>query len=174
MKIAFLLLTGGLLGCALPTDAQIVLPVRNKPAVVDAAMVFEDRGQTLELHPALRATPVTVAGKPGVEHQVFAAKAGAPIGPGQLGVVTNHGLRTQGYLTGEIAFRPRGDGLPAGLDAAGHPGLAKLANPNTWVVAASTPQEFLVLFNRLKARGDLAWVEAVVIYGTAAGGQPRR
>lgn len=169
MKIALILLTAGLLGCALPTDAQIVPPVRTKPAVVDAAMVFEDRGQTLEIYPGLRATPVAMPGKTGVEHQLFAAKTGAPIGPGQLGVVFNHALRAQGFLSGEIAFRPQGEGLPAGFESAGYPGLHKLASPNTWVATATSPQEFLALLGRLKARNDLVWVEAVITYGKAAG-----
>jgi hypothetical protein len=166
MRISFLVMTVGLLGCAMPIDAQIVPPARAKPAAVaDPAMVFEDRGQSLELYPALRAAPAVAAGKPGVAHQLFKTGEAAPMGPSHLGVVFNHALQRQGYLTGEIAFKPRGDGVPADLDAASWPGLAKLTNPNIYIVVAATPKEFLQLFNRLKARGDLEWVEAVVIYG---------
>lgn len=169
MRTAFLITMVGLLGCAMPTDAQIVPYVRSKPAaVVDSAMVFVDRGQQLEVHPTLRATPAVVAGKPGVQHHLSVAGEGAPIGPRNLGVVFNHALQVQGFLTGEIAFKPKGDGPPVGFDAASYPGLAKLTNPNTWIVVASTPGEFLALFNRMKARGDLEWVEAVVTYGVAA------
>ena len=63
MRISFLFVTFALLGCAMPIDAQIVPAVRAKPAaVVDSAMVFEDRGQQLEIYPALRASPAV---KPG-------------------------------------------------------------------------------------------------------------
>jgi hypothetical protein len=168
MRIAFLIMTVALLGCAMPIDAQIVPQVRAKQAVVDSTMVFEDRGQQLEVYPTLRATPDVVAGKPGVQHKLSIAGEGAPIGPRNLGVVFNHALQIQGFLTGEIAFKPKGVGPPAGFDAASYPGLVKLTNPNTYVVVASTPAEFMVLFNRLKSRGDLEWVEAIVIYGVAA------
>ncbi|MBL8347050.1 MAG: hypothetical protein JNN03_16545 [Rubrivivax sp.] len=178
MKTALVIVTLALLGCTMPTDAQIVPSIRHKPAVVDSTMVFEDRGQRLEVFPTLRATPTSVSGKPAVQHKLSVAGEGTPIGPGHLGVVFNHALQVQGFLTGEIAFKPKGDGPPAGFDAASYPGLAKLTNPNTWIVVASTPGEFLALFNRMKARTDLEWVEAVVIYGTAAQGapsaQPRR
>ncbi len=169
MRIAFLIVTIALLGCTLPIDAQIVPMARAKPAAVgDSAMVFEDRGQQLEIYPTLRATPAVKPGTPGVEHRLSSANESAPIGPRNLGVVLNHALQVRGYLTGEITFKPKGDGLPAGFDAASYPGLAKITNPNIYVVLASSPKEFLALFNRLKSRGDLEWVEAVVIYGGAA------
>lgn len=167
MRIVFLIITFGLLGCAMPIDAQIVSQVRAKQAVVDSTMVFEDRGQQFELYPTLRATPAVVAGKAGSQHQLSAAGKGAPIGPRHLGVVFNHALQIQGFLTGEITFKPKGDGPPVGFDAASYPGLAKLTNPNTYVAVASSPAEFLALFNRLKSREDLEWVEAIVIYGAA-------
>jgi hypothetical protein len=168
MRISFLIMMFGLLGCTMPTDAQIVPAARTKPAIVDSTMVFEDRGQRLELYPTLRAAPSATAGKPAGQHKVSVAGESTPIGPGNLGVVFNHALQAQGFLTGEIAFKPKGDGPPTGFDAASYPGLTKLTNPNTWIVVASTPSEFLALFNRLKARGDLEWVEAIVIYGVAA------
>ena len=169
MRTAFLLVTFALLGCAMPIDAQIVPAVRAKPAaVVDSAMVFEDRGQQLEIYPALRASPAVKPGTPGVEHQVSSVGEGTPIGPHSLSVIFNHALQVRGYLTGEITFKPKGEGLPAGFDAAGYPGLAKIVNPNIYVVLAASPKEFLSLLTRLKARNDLEWVEAVVIYGAAA------
>ena len=174
MRIAFLIMMFGLLGCAMPTDAQIVPYVRAKQAVVDSTMLFEDRGQQLEVYPALRATPAAVAGTPGVQHKLSVAGESAPIGPRYLGVVFNHALQTQGFLTGEIAFKPKGGGAPVGFDAASYPGLVKLTNPNTYVVVASSPAEFLAVFNRLKARGDLEWVEAIVIYGAVANQAPLR
>lgn len=176
MRIAFLLVTLALLGCAMPIDAQIVPTPRAKPAAVaDAAMVFEDRGQQMEIYPALRATPSLKPGGVGVRHQVASAAEGAPIGPRNLGVVFNHALQVRGYLTGEIAFKPKGDRLPADFDAvANWPGLAKVTNPNLYVVIAASPREFIPLFNRLKARDDLEWVEAVVIYGGDDGAGSRR
>ncbi len=173
MRIAFLIVTIALLGCTLPIDAQIVPMARAKPAAVaDSAMVFQDRGQQLEIYPTLRATPAVKPGAPGVEHRLSKADESSPIGPGNLGVVFNHALQAQGYLTGEIAFKPKGDGPPVGFEAASYPGLAKLTNPNIYVVVASSPSEFLALFNRLKSRSDLEWVEAVVIYGVAADAAP--
>lgn len=176
MKLALLIIvTAALVGCAMPTDAQIVPPTRAKPAaVLDSAMVIQDRGQALEIYPALRATPTLKPGTPDVRHQLSSANDSAPLGPRNLGVIFNHALQLRGYLTGEITFQPKGDSLPAGFDAATYPGLAKITNPNTYVVLASSPKEFVALFNRLKARGDLAWVQAVVIYGGDASGSPGR
>lgn len=168
MKVTLILVALTLLGCAMPIDAQIVPAVPGKPApVADAAMLFEDRGQQLEIYPALRATPTQKLGRAGVDHKLSTANEGAPIGPRNLGVVFNHALQVRGYLTGEIAFKPRGEHLPADFDAAAlWPGLAKMANANVYVVTAASPREFIPLFNRLKTRGDLEWVEAVVIYGS--------
>lgn len=169
MKIAFLVTTLTLLGCAMPIDAQIVPPARAKPAAVaDPAMVFQDRGQQLEVYPTLRATPALKPGTSDIEHRLSNASESSPMGPRNLGVIFNYALQAQGYLTGEIAFKPKGDGPPVGFDAASYPGLAQITNPNIHVVVASSPKEFVALFNRLKARGDLEWVEAVVIYGVAA------
>lgn len=175
MRIALIITTLVLLGCSMPIDAQIVPPTRQKPAAaLDTTMVIHDRGQQLELLPALRAKPTVVSGKPGVQHELAPAADGAPLGPGSLGVVYNHALQTQGLLTGEIAFRPKGDGAPVGFDPASYPGLAKLTNPNTWIVVATSPKEFVALFNRLKARSDLEWVEAVVLYGAQVNAAPAR
>ncbi|MBI5719372.1 MAG: hypothetical protein HZC37_17020 [Burkholderiales bacterium] len=176
MKSALLIVVAAaLLGCTMPTDAQIVPAARAKPAVIaDAAMVIQDRGQALEIYPTLRATPSVKPGTPGVQHRLSSAGESAPIGPRNLGVIFNHALQVRGYLTGEITFQPKGEGLPAGIDAAGYPGLAKITNPNTYVVLASSPKEFIALFNRLKERTDLEWVQAVVIYGGDAGGASGR
>lgn len=170
MKLAFLIVvTAALMGCALPTDAQIVPATRTKPAAVaDPAMVIQDRGQALEIYPTLRAAPNVKPGTPEVRHALSSATDSAPMGPRALGVIYNHALQVHGYLTGEIAFQPKGDAPPAGIDATSYPGLAKITQPNTYVVLASTPKEFIALFNRLKARSDLEWVEAIVVYDVAA------
>jgi hypothetical protein len=169
MRIAFIITTVTLLGCAMPIDAQIVPPSLAKPAAVaDSTMVFQDRGQQLEVYPTLRATPGMKPGTSSIEHRLSKTEESTPMGPGNLGVVFNHSLQARGYLTGEIAFKPKGDGPPVGFDAASYPGLTKVTNPNIHVVVASSPREFLALFNRLRSRTDLEWVEAVVIYGAAA------
>lgn len=164
MRTALLVVAACLAGCAVSTEAQMVPPARATHAVVDPAMVFEDRGQKLELYAGQRATPETAGGE--VQHRIVRADAAAPIGPRSLGVVYNHALQLRGFLTGEITFKPKGDGLPAGFDAANWPGLAKVTNPNIYEVVATSPKVFLILFERLKARGDLEWVEAVVVYGS--------
>jgi len=165
MRISALVVAACLAGCAVSTEAQIAPPAHATHAIVDPSMVFEDRGQKLEIYPALRATPEASAGA-GVQHRIVQADANAPIGPRNLGVVFNHALQVQGFLTGEITFMPKGDALPADLDAAGYPGLRKVTNPNIYEVVAASPKQFLLLLNRLKARGDLQWVQAVVVYGT--------
>ena len=176
MKLTLIFVTITLLGCAMPIDAQIVPAPRGKPvAVADAAMLFEDRGQQMEIYPALRAAPSLKPGGSGAPHQLSNAAEGAPIGPRNLGVVFNHSLQVRGYLTGEIAFKPKEERLPADFDAAAQwPGLAKVGNSNTYVVIAGSPRDFIPLFNRLKARSDLEWVEAVVIYGKGEAAAPRR
>jgi hypothetical protein len=166
MRTVALVVATCLVGCAASTEAQIVPPVHSTQAIVDPAMIFEDRGQKLELYPALRATPETAGGA--VQHRIVRAEANAPIGPRNLGVLFNHTLQARGFLTGEITFKPKGDGPPVGFDPATYPGLAKVTNPNIYEVVATSPKAFMLLFNHLKARSDLEWVEAVVIYGPAA------
>jgi hypothetical protein len=73
-------------------------------------------------------------------------------------------------LTGEIAFKIKGDGEPEGFDSADYPGLVKVVNH--YEVVASTPAEFVVVFARLKKRTDLDWVEAVVLYGDTSNTKP--
>ena len=174
MRTAFVFVTFALLGCAImPIDAQIVPAGQAKPAAIaDSAMVFEDRGQQLEIYPALRATPALKPGTPVVEHRLSSAGESTPIGPRSLAVIFNHALQARGYLTGEITFKPKREGLPTGLDAANYPGLAKIVEPNIYVVLAASPKEFIGLLNRLKAHADLEWVEPVVVYGTAANQTP--
>jgi len=166
MRVSALVVAACLAGCAVSTQAQIAPPVHATRAVVDPSMVFEDRGQKLEIYPALRATPEAAAGV-GVQHRIVQADASAPIGPRNLGVVFNHALQVQGFLTGEITFMPKGDTVPADFDAATYPGFKKITNPNIYEVVAASPKQFMTLLNRLKARSDLEWVEAVVVYGAA-------
>ena len=75
-------------------------------------------------------------------------------------------MQVQGYITGEIAFKMK-DGVQATdrLDPASYPGLAKVTNPNVYLVVARTPPEFVELTKRLQARTDMEWVEPMVTYG---------
>lgn len=167
MRISTFVLSVGLLACTMPIDAQIVPSVHKPQAVLDQAMIFEDRGQRLEIYSKLRATAEKAAGTGVVQRRLAKAASSSPMGPQSLGVVFNHALQTQGFLTGEIAFKPKGDGLPADIDARAYPGLLKITHPHVYVTVGGSPQEFLELLRRLKARDDLEWVEAVVLYDAA-------
>lgn len=167
MRTSPLLLAFGLLACTVPIDAQIVPSIQKPQAVANEALVFEDRGQRLEIYSGLRASAEKAAGTGAVQRRLSKAAEGAAMSPQSLGVLFNHALQTPGFLTGEIAFKPKGDGLPADISAAGYPGLVKITNPHVYVVVGSTPHEFLQLLRRLKSRSDLEWVEAVVIYDAA-------
>jgi len=138
--------------------------VANRP-VADPAMVIDDRGSPLEVIPTQRAVRATSANGEVVQ-QVVAASATDAIGPRQLGVVYNHAMRAQGYITGEIAFRLKGGAKPSSdFDAESYPGLAKLTEPDVYLVVARTSAEFVELTKRLQARADVDWVEPIVVYG---------
>jgi hypothetical protein len=148
--------------------AQIKPTPRVMQSVTDESMVIEDRGSKLEVFPALRAVKAMSAPGKGETHSEFAEKKSAPINPRQLGVVFNHAMQARGYITGEIAFKMK-NGLQATdwLDKSAYPGLAKLTGPNTYIVVARTPSEFVELTKQLQARTDMEWVEPIVIYGGA-------
>ena len=152
------------------SSAQLQPLPRVIQNVSDPSMVIDDRGTKLEVLPTTRA--VQQAASPGKEvvRSVFAASQSSPISLQQLGVVFNHAMQVQGYITGEIAFKMK-DGVQATdrLDAASYPGLAKLTNPNVYLVVARTPTEFVELVKRLQSRTDMEWVEPIVTYG---GSQP--
>jgi hypothetical protein len=163
---------GGAARAQLPPPAP-----RALPAVVDPTMVIDDRGAPLEVLPTQRALPVQPAtSSPGhIAHQMIQAAAAAPIGPRQLGVVYNHALQQQGYITGEVTFRMKGSLSPgADFSAALYPGLRKLLNPNIYVVVAGTPAQFVQLVRRLQARTDVQWVEPIVNYGHSIVPRPVR
>ncbi len=146
--------------------AQLQPTPRVIRAVSDPSMVIDDRGAKLEVLPARRAAQQMASSGKQVVHSVFAASQSKPISPRQLGVVFNHAMRVQGYITGEIAFKMKGGAQAADrLDPASYPGLAKLTDPNVYLVAARTPFEFVELMKRLQGRNDMEWVEPVVTYG---------
>ena len=146
--------------------AQLQPAPRVIQKVVDPSMVIDDRGSKLEVIPTSRAVQqLSTSGKQ-VIHSVSPASQSAPINPQQLGVVFNHAMQVQGYITGEIVFKMK-DGIQATdrLDPASYPGLAKLTNPNVYLVVERTPSEFVELVKRLQGRTDMEWVEPMVTYG---------
>lgn len=95
------------------------------------------------------------------------ANADSAIGPLQLGVVFNHAMQQQGYISGEIAFKMKAGQMPSGFPSSLYAGLKKITNPDVYVVNTRTPAEFVTVLKRLQARGDLEWVEPTIIYGAA-------
>ena len=147
--------------------AQLHAPERVLPQVADPSMVVMDRGAKLEVFPTKRATAsIDSSGRAVVRH-VAIASATAPIGPKQLGVVFNHAMQAQGYITGEIAFKMKPGHTASGLRAALYPGLKRITEPEVYVVNARTPVEFIAMFKRLQHRSDIEWVEPTVTYGAA-------
>ena len=146
--------------------AQLQPTPRVVQKVPDPSMMIDDRGSKLEVLPTMRAVQqLSTSGKQ-VVHSVFPASESEPISPQRLGMVFNHAMQVQGYITGEIAFKMK-DGLQATdrLDTASYPGLAKLTTPNIYLVVARTPSEFVELVKRLQGRPDMEWVEPMVTYG---------
>jgi hypothetical protein len=146
--------------------AQLQPAPRAIQKVADPSMVIEDRGSKLEVIPTKRAVQHMLVSGRQVIDSVFPAERSAPINPQQLGVVFNHAMQVEGYITGEIAFEMK-DGLQATdwLDATTYPGLAKLTEPNVYLVLARTPSEFVEVLKRLQERTDMEWVEPIITYG---------
>jgi hypothetical protein len=147
--------------------AQLRAPERALPLVADPAMVVIDRGAKLEVFPTKRAVSQADASGRAVIHHVIVATAADPIGPLRLGVVFNHAMQQQGYISGEIAFQMKAGHTTSGLSPALYPGLKRITNPRVYVVNARTPAEFITVFKRLQQRSDLEWVEPTVTYGAA-------
>ena len=164
MKIISFIIICYLAISAVSACAQIVPPIHKSKQILDLSMVIKDRSQQLEIYPALRARPESI-GSGQIGYKLNNVEVNAPINNKHLGVVFNHTLQAQGFITGEITFKIKGGGEPVGFDPANYPGFVKLTSPNIYEVVASTPSEFIQLFNRLKSRNDLEWVEPVVIYG---------
>jgi len=153
---------------AIPSFAQLPGAAPAAQAVRDPTMVVEDRGQKLEFLPTLRAAPEMMSGGRIVVHRLTIARADAPFAQKSLGVVYNHTIQAQGFLTGEITFSPKAGTLPADIQTAGYHGLKKIVPPNVYEVVARTPAELKALFGSLKARSDLEWVEIPINYGISA------
>jgi hypothetical protein len=130
-------------------------------------MVVIDRGATLEVLPTGRATPRADASGRVVSHHVMTSSATAPIGPRQLGVVFNHSMQQEGFITGEIAFKLRAGHTTAELSPALYPGLKQITPPAVYVTNARTPSEFIKIVKRLQGRPEVEWVEPIVSYSPA-------
>ncbi len=150
-----------------PARADLQPPPRNLQEVTDPSMVIMDRGAKLEIFPSKRATPRTDSTGRVIAHQVVASNAGSMIGPRHLGVVFNHAMQQQGYITGEITVKLKAGHSASALKSALYPGLKRITNPEVYVVNARTPSEFLQVLKSLHARSDLEWVEPTVEYGAA-------
>jgi hypothetical protein len=147
--------------------AQLTPNLKPIAKVSDPRMVLDDRGSKLEIFPTKRASEHRSASGDKTERRVIKAKRSAPIGPQQLGVVFNHAMQARGYINGEISFKLKDDQQPGSdFDAKSYPGLAKVTDPNVYVVVAHTIAEYIAVFKRLKARTDLEWVEPTVTYGS--------
>jgi hypothetical protein len=145
-------------------EGELLPPPRTTEPIMDPSMVIVDRGAKLEVLPTKRAKRIVDASGRAVIHHVTTARASAPIGTQQLGVIFNHAVQQPGYITGEIAFKVR-NGRPFSGNLSLFPGLKQITKPAVYVVSARTPSEFLAVFRRLQARSDLEWVEPTVTYG---------
>jgi hypothetical protein len=160
----FILTLTGVLAVVGQAHADLQAPARMLQSVTDPSLVVMDRGAKLEVFPTKRATAQTDGSGRTVSHHVATASADAPIGQHQLGVVFNHALQQQGYITGEIAFKMKAGYSGTGLSHSLYPGLKKITSPEVYVVNARTPAEFLSLMKRLQGRHDVEWVEPTVVY----------
>jgi hypothetical protein len=150
-----------------PALAQLTAPTRTLAPITDPTMIVIDRGSKLEVFPNQRAINMIDSTGRVVARQVSPAAADSPISVTNLGVVFNHAMQQQGYISGEIAFKMKAGPKLSGFSSSLYPGLKKITNPEVYVVNARTPAEFMTVLKRLQARGDLEWVEPTVIYGSA-------
>jgi hypothetical protein len=147
--------------------AELTAPVRTIAPVTDPSMVVIDRGARLEVFPTKRAVPSADSAGRAITHRIVAARADAAIGPQNLGVVYNHAMQQQGYISGEIVFKMKAGRTVEGFNPSLYPGLKKITNPEVYVINTRTPAEFLKALRRLQSRHDLEWVEPSVSYGLA-------
>jgi hypothetical protein len=148
--------------------AELRPPARDIRPIADPAMVVLDRGAKLEILPNARAIPQSTAPGRVIRHQVIAANAGDAMGSGKLGVLFNHSLQKQGYITGEISFKMKSGHTAQGSSLTSYPGLKRITEPEVYIVNARTPAEFISLLKRLQKRSDVEWAEPTVIYGPQA------
>jgi hypothetical protein len=146
-------------------NAEMLAPARTVVPITDPAMVVDDRGSKLEVFPTKRAAVGTdAAGRASVQ-RVDVSSATTPFSRLQPGLVFNHAYQQYGYITGEIAFRLKGGGVPgADFSAALYPNLKKVGTLDMYAVKVANPRMFLEVLKRLQARTDLDWVVPTVTY----------
>jgi hypothetical protein len=154
-----------MLAAAFTASAQLPVPPRPSRQIADPANVVVDRGSRLEIFPNQRAIPASDPSRHRIVHRISAANAGDPLSARRLGVIFNHELQQQGYITGEIAFQPKDGAGLSDMPAALYPGLRRITASGIYVVQAGTPAQFMAALKRLQARQDVQWVEPIVIYG---------
>ena len=144
--------------------AQLKPPVQHTRPITDPSMIVMDRGVQVEVLASERAAVRMDALGRAIVHHVIHTHPDTPISPLHRGVVFNHAMQQQGYITGEIAFQTK-DGQPFRPGDGLYPGLKKLGSTALYEVSARTPLEFVELMKRLQAREDVQNVEPVIIYG---------
>ena len=163
-----LILSLALLLSATTSLGQVRAPARALQSVTDPSMVIDDRGAKLEILPTKRATPRADGSGRTASHQVVASNSSDPIGPHQLGVVYNHALQQQGFITGEITFKMKRGHTAEAFDPTLFPRLALIVKPGLYAVNAQSPAQFIAVFKRLQARSDIEWVEPTINYTAAS------
>jgi hypothetical protein len=150
---------------AFSVNAQMRAAIRTVVPVTDPAMLVDDRGSKLEIFPTKRAAVGTdSAGRASVQ-RVDVESATTPFSRLQPGLVFNHAYQQYGYITGEIAFRLKGGGVPgADFPSALYPNLKKVGTLDMYAVKVANPRMFLDVLKRLQARTDLDWVVPTVTY----------
>lgn len=135
-------------------------------AVAADTRVLDDRGSKLEVLMQLQATP-SPSGAPKI-----AAQSKSPrLSQTSMGVVYNQSLRAKGMINGEITFAIKGV-TPGAFPEAQYPGFRMLVKPNVYIVVTRSTDEFVQVYERLKGRSDVEWVEPNVQYvGTAESAQ---
>jgi hypothetical protein len=148
--------------------AQLRVPERSLPAIADPTMVLVDHGAKIEIFPSQRAMLEPADQGQRAVQRVTTTSTTVPMDSAHLGVVFNHAMQQQGYITGEIAFKMKPDSSPGAWDPTQYPGLNKILPSGVYVVMAATPAQFVAIFKRLQAEPDVEWVEPTVTYGPVA------
>jgi hypothetical protein len=153
---------------ATPAIAQMQAQQQARPTrpVADPQMVIQDRGMQLEVLPTLRAASRAQDGR--THHSLERATSQETFSKTRVGVVFNHSMHMYGLLTGEISFKLKPNVSIGSLDPSYLPSLTQIVAPDTYVVKAQTPAQFVSLFRALKVNDGLEWIEPYVTYGTVA------
>ena len=149
---------------------QLMVPggvVRPARPVASSEMTLEYKGVRIEVIESRRVRmDKLTAGDVG--SAVVAADGDfASLSAGNPVLVFNSDYASYGMATGEIVFGFRIAGGERDFPQADFPGFSKVGNLAIFSVQARSPREFVSVFNRLKSRTDLSWVEPTVKYVAA-------